>query len=307
MTPHPVEIKNLSFAYGVRPILRDVSFRAGHGEVVAIMGGSGSGKTTLLRHICGQLLPAEPDKVRIFGQDLANMPRLELYRLRRKIGMMLQFNGLFTDLSALDNVAFPMREHTRLPFPSIRDLALLKLQAVGLRGAALLHPSELSGGMARRVALARAIALDPDLILYDEPFAGLDPISLAVVAKLIRQVAEAMESCAIMVTHDVAETLAIADRIYLMWAGQIIAKGTPDEMRKSDDPRVRQFIDASPEGPLPFHYRGGEPNLARDLGLPLPPAPPAPPTPPTPSNPPASLESKPDSGTSDSVSSAPSV
>ena len=155
--------------------------------------------------------------------------------------------------------------------------------------------------MARRVALARAIALDPDLILYDEPFAGLDPISLAVVAKLIRQVAEAMESCAIMVTHDVAETLAIADRIYLMWAGQIIAKGTPDEMRKSDDPRVRQFIDASPEGPLPFHYRGGEPNLARDLGLPLPPAPP------TPSNPPASLESKPDSGTSDSVSSAPSV
>lgn len=268
MTTHPVEINNLSFAYGVRPILRDVSFRAEAGQVVAIMGGSGSGKTTLLRHICGQLLPGEKGKVRIFGKDLAGMPRLELYGLRRNIGMMLQFNGLFTDLSALDNVAFPMREHTRIPPPTIRDMSLLKLQAVGLRGAALLHPSELSGGMARRVALARAIALDPDLVLYDEPFAGLDPISLGVVAQLIRHVSEAMGSCAIMVTHDVAETLAIADRIYLMWAGEIIAQGTPDEMRKSPDERVRQFIDASAEGPLPFHYRGGEPNLARDLGLP---------------------------------------
>lgn len=268
MTTRPVEINHLSFSYGTRPILRDVSFRAERGQVVAIMGGSGSGKTTLLRHICGQLRCGENGKVRIFGHDLAGMSRLDLYRLRRKIGMMLQFNGLFTDLSALDNVAFPLREHTRLPPPSIRDLALLKLQAVGLRGAATLHPSELSGGMAKRVALARAIALDPELILYDEPFAGLDPISLAVVAKLIRSVSEAMETCAIMVTHDVAETLAIADHIYLMWSGEIISQGAPDEMRKSGDERVRQFIDASPEGPLPFHYRGGEPSLARDLGLP---------------------------------------
>ena len=269
-TPLPVEITNLSFAYGPRPILRDVSFRAEPGQVVAIMGGSGSGKTTLLRHICGQITPPEPGKVRILGRDLAGMSRHDLYRLRRNIGMMLQFNGLFTDLSALDNVAFPMREHTDLPMASIRDLALLKLQAVGLRGAAALHPSELSGGMARRVALARAIALDPDMILYDEPFTGLDPISMGVVAKLIRHVSDAMESCAIMVTHDVAETMAIADYVYLMWAGEIIAQGPPSLMRESPDGRVRQFIDASAEGPLPFHFRGGEPDFARDLGLPTP-------------------------------------
>ncbi|MBK9115705.1 MAG: ABC transporter ATP-binding protein [Betaproteobacteria bacterium] len=223
------------------------------GRVVAIMGGSGCGKTTILRLIGGQLRQ-QAGAVRVGGREVSRMTRDELFDLRRRVGMLFQFGALFTDMSVFENVAFPIREHTDLPEPLVRDLVLMKLHAVGLRGAAQLRPSELSGGMARRVALARAVALDPMLVMYDEPFAGLDPISLGVVGQLIRKLNDALGITSVVVTHDVYESLKIVDYLYFVSEGRIIAQGTPDEVRHSADPFVRQFVDGEPDGPVPFHY-----------------------------------------------------
>jgi phospholipid/cholesterol/gamma-HCH transport system ATP-binding protein len=248
-----VEIENVTFSYGGAPVLDGISLTIPRGSVVAIMGGSGSGKTTLLRLIGGALRPVKGE-VRVFGRPISRVRTRELYRLRRKMGMLFQFGALFTDLSAFDNVAFPMRERTDLPEALIRDLVLMKLQAVGLRGAADLMPQQLSGGMQRRVALARAIALDPALIMYDEPFTGLDPISLAVTGRLIRDLNDALDAASIVVTHDVHESLAIVDYIYFLANGRVVAQGTPDEVRASTAPFVHQFVHAESDGPVPFHY-----------------------------------------------------
>lgn len=252
------------FGYAERPLLQDISMRLPRGRVVALMGGSGSGKTTVLRLIGGQLRP-DSGRVLFEGQDVHAQSRDALYRMRRRIGMLFQFGALFTDLSVFENVAFPLREHTRLPESMVRDLVLLKLNAVGLRGAAQLMPSELSGGMARRVALARAIALDPPLLLYDEPFAGLDPISLGTIAQLIRQLNDSLGATSIVVTHDVAETFEVADYVYVLGGGRIRGEGTPDALARSEDPFLRQFLDGRLDGPVPFHYQA--PPLARQLGL----------------------------------------
>ncbi len=237
------------------------------GKVVAVMGGSGSGKTTILRLIGGQLQPNQ-GQVSIGGEavDANNLPAL--YRLRRRMGMLFQHGALFTDMSVFDNVAFPMREHTDLPESLIRDLVLMKLQAVGLRNAAQLKPSEVSGGMARRVALARAIALDPQLIMYDEPFAGLDPISMGVTANLIKKLNDVLGSTSILVSHDVHESFSIADHVYFLSQGKIVAHGTPAEMSASSDPYVKQFVNAEVDGPVPFQYPVK--SLADDLGLRMP-------------------------------------
>nr|WP_307728704.1 ABC transporter ATP-binding protein [Massilia solisilvae] len=234
------------------------------GKLIAVMGGSGCGKTTVLRLIGGQIR-AQQGTVKVAGKVVGDLDTEELYGLRRKMGMLFQFGALFTDLSVFDNVAFPLREHTDLPEEIIRDLVLMKLHAVGLRNAHKLKPSEISGGMARRVALARAIALDPELIMYDEPFAGLDPISMGVTANLIRNLNDTLGSTSILVSHDVHETFAIADYVYFMSSGKIVAEGTPAEMRASEDPYVKQFVNAAPDGPVPFHYPGK--SLAEDLGL----------------------------------------
>ena len=223
------------------------------GKVVAIMGGSGCGKTTLLRCIGGQLRPSA-GSVRLENHQVCKMSDAELYRLRRRMGMLFQFGALFTDLSVFENVAFPLREHTNLSQAMIRDLVLMKLEAVGLRGAHQLMPGSLSGGMARRVALARAIALDPMLIMYDEPFTGLDPIALGVIGRLIRSLNDALGATSIMVTHDIQESLLIVDYIYFMNGGQVVAEGTPDEIRASRDPFVHQFVHAEPDGPVSFNY-----------------------------------------------------
>jgi phospholipid/cholesterol/gamma-HCH transport system ATP-binding protein len=217
------------------------------------MGGSGCGKTTILRLIGGQLRPKR-GRVLVAGQSVAELEPDALYALRRKFGMLFQFGALFTDMTVFENIAFPMREHTDLPESMIRDLVLMKLDAVGLRGAAQLMPSELSGGMARRVALARAIALDPMLVMYDEPFAGLDPISLAVVGQLIRRLNDALGITSIVVTHDVYESLKMVDYLYFVSDGKIVAGGSPEEVRASADPFVRQFVDGQPDGPVRFHY-----------------------------------------------------
>jgi phospholipid/cholesterol/gamma-HCH transport system ATP-binding protein len=248
-----VSLRDVRFAYGEREILRGIDLSVHRGQVVAIMGGSGCGKTTLLRLIGGQLR-ASAGKVEVEGRDVARLSSRELYALRRRMGMLFQFGALFTDMSVHDNVAFPLREHTSLPADMIHDLVLMKLQAVGLRGAAKLSPGELSGGMARRVALARAVALDPMLILYDEPFAGLDPISLGIIGQLIRRLNDALGASSVMVTHDVHESLAIVDYIYFVSDGRIVAQGTPDEIRASTDPFVHQFVNAEADGPVPFHY-----------------------------------------------------
>ncbi|MCK0506779.1 ABC transporter ATP-binding protein [Aromatoleum anaerobium] len=248
-----VQLQDVRFAYGERVILRGIDLDIPRGKVVAIMGGSGCGKTTLLRLIGGQLR-ASGGIVNVAGQNLARLSTRELYALRRRMGMLFQFGALFTDMSVFDNVAFPLREHTDLPPELIRDLVLMKLNAVGLRGAATLKPAELSGGMARRVALARAIALDPMLIMYDEPFAGLDPISLGVIGQLIRRLNDALGASTIMVTHDILESLQIVDYVYFISEGRIVAHGTPDEIRASADPFVQQFIHAEADGPVPFHY-----------------------------------------------------
>ena len=254
----------LHFGYGNRPLLRDVTLRVPRGEVVALMGGSGSGKTTLLRLLGGQLR-ADAGRVSFDGQDVAGLDRDGLYRMRRRMGMLFQFGALFTDLSVFDNVAFPLRENTRLSEPMIRDLVLMKLDAVGLRGAAALMPSQVSGGMARRVALARAVALDPPLLMFDEPFAGLDPISLGTIANLIRSLNDALGATSIVVTHDVPETFAIADRVYLLGDGRVVASGTPAELRASADPYVRQFLHGERDGPVQFHQPA--PPIAEQLGL----------------------------------------
>jgi phospholipid/cholesterol/gamma-HCH transport system ATP-binding protein len=247
-----VAFQNVRFAYAEQEILKGVELAFPKGQLVAIMGGSGSGKTTLLRLMAGQI-KASAGTVHVAGMDMATLGTHELYVLRKKMGMLFQFGALFTDLTVFDNVAFPLREHTGLPSSLIHDLVLMKLEAVGLRGAAGLLPSELSGGMARRVALARAIALDPTLVLYDEPFAGLDPISLGIVGNLIRRLNDALGATSVMVTHDVHESLPLVDYIYFLSKGCIVAQGTPDEIRASDDPFVQQFITASPDGPVPFH------------------------------------------------------
>ncbi len=260
-----VELRGVTFGYDRRRlILSGVDMVIPRGKIVAIMGASGSGKTTILRLI-GGALRARSGTISVAGQPVGELDRDGLYALRRRIGMLFQFGALFTDLSVFENVAFPLREHTELPEPLIRDLVLMKLNAVGLRGAASLKPAELSGGMARRVALARAIALDPMLVMYDEPFAGLDPISLGVVGQLIRQLNDALGSTSVLVTHDIYESLKIVDYIYFVSEGRIIAQGTPDEARTSTDPFVRQFIDGAADGPVPFHVRAKP--LAQELAL----------------------------------------
>ena len=248
-----VELVDVAFAYDTRTILSGISMKIPRGKVVAIMGGSGCGKTTILRLIGGQLHP-RAGKVIVAGESVPDLDRDALFALRRKFGMLFQFGALFTDMSVYENVAFAMREHTRLPEELIHDLVLMKLHAVGLRGAAQLMPSELSGGMARRVALARAIALDPMLVMYDEPFAGLDPISLGVVGQLIRKLNDALGITSVVVTHDVHESLKIVDYIYFVSEGRIVAEGTAAAVQASEDPFVRQFVDGEPDGPVPFHY-----------------------------------------------------
>ncbi|RZS53053.1 ABC transporter ATP-binding protein [Sphaerotilus mobilis] len=259
-----VELRSVTCGYGDRIILRDVNLTVPRGAVVALMGTSGGGKTTVLRLIGRQLSPLS-GQVLFDGQDLARLDRRGLHEARRRMGMLFQFGALFTDLSVFDNVAFPLREHTRLSEELIRDLVLMKLDAVGLRGARDLMPSQVSGGMARRVALARAIALDPDLILYDEPFAGLDPISMGVAARLIRALNDALGVTSIVVSHDVEETFLIADHVVFIANGGIAAQGTPEQMRASDDPLVRQFVDAAPDGPVRFHYPASP--AEQDYGL----------------------------------------
>jgi len=234
------------------------------GKLIAIMGSSGCGKTTLLRHIGGVLKPTK-GYVKVAGQTIHELEQDQLYAMRRKMGLLFQFGALFTDMSVFDNVAFQMREHTDLPEEIIHDLVMMKLHSVGLRGTHHLMPSELSGGMARRVALARTVALDPMLILYDEPFAGLDPISLTVVGELIRKLNDALGATSVVVTHDVQESLKIVDYVYFMANGVIVAEGTPDEIRNSDKEFVRQFVHGEIEGPVPFHYPGGD--YQQDLGL----------------------------------------
>ena len=261
-TPPLVEIRDVGFAYDQRPILEGISLDIPRGRVVAIMGGSGSGKTTLLRLIGGQVR-AGSGSVRVDGREVGSLDAAGLYALRRRMGMLFQFGALFTDVSVFDNVAFPLREHTDLPEDLIHAIVLLKLNAVGLRGAHQLMPANLSGGMARRVALARAIALDPMLVMYDEPFAGLDPISLGVTASLIRRLNDALGTTSIIVTHDVAESLAIVDYVYFVSAGKVVASGTPDEIRASTVPFVHQFVHGEMDGPVPFHYPA--PSLADDF------------------------------------------
>lgn len=259
-----VEIRTLHFSYGEHAILAGIDMDFPRGKIVAVMGGSGSGKTTILRLIGGQLRPAK-GAISINGEALDPHDTQRLYAQRRQMGMLFQHGALFTDLSVFENVAFPLREHAVLPEAMLRDLVLMKLHAVGLRNAAQLMPAEISGGMARRVALARAIALDPQLIMYDEPFAGLDPISMGVTATLIRSLNDVLGSTSILVSHDVNESFSIADYVYFLSAGKIVAHGTPAELRDSDDPYVRQFVHAEADGPVPFHYPGV--SLADDLGL----------------------------------------
>ncbi|CAM2149418.1 MULTISPECIES: ABC transporter ATP-binding protein [Paraburkholderia] len=260
-----LELRDVDFGYGDRLVLSGLNMRFGRGQVIAVMGGSGGGKTTVLRLI-GGLVRAQRGQVLFHGQDVGAQTREGLYALRRKMGMLFQFGALFTDMSVFDNVAFALREHTDLPEELVRDLVLMKLNAVGLRGARDLAPSEISGGMARRVALARAIALDPELMMYDEPFAGLDPISLGITANLIRTLNDALGATSILVTHDVPESFAIADYVYFLANGKVQAQGTPDELRASTDPIVRQFIDGAPDGPFRFHYPTNVP-LGADFGI----------------------------------------
>jgi len=260
-----VQIDHVTFGYDRRrAILTDVSLEFPRGKVVAIMGSSGCGKTTLLRLIGGVIKP-QSGTILFDGEpvDPSNMDKL--FALRRRLGMLFQFGALFTDLSVFENVAFPLREHTNLPESMIRDIVLLKLNAVGLRGAASLRIAEVSGGMARRIALARAIALDPELIMYDEPFAGLDPISLGVAANLIRRLNDATGATSIIVSHDVDECFQICDYAYLISSGRIAGRGTAAQLRASEDPEVRQFIRGEPDGPVRFHYPAAP--IDKELGL----------------------------------------
>lgn len=248
-----VEVRNLTFKRGERVIYDNLNLQVQKGKVTAIMGPSGIGKTTLLRLIGGQILP-ERGEILFDGQDICQANNKTLYQIRQRMGMLFQSGALFTDLSTFDNVAFPIREHTRLPEELIRKLVLMKLEAVGLRGAAQLMPSELSGGMARRAALARAIALDPDLIMYDEPFTGQDPISMGVIVELIKKLNQALNLTTIVVSHDVTEVLSIADYAYIIADKRIIAEGTPESLLSSQDPQVVQFLSGKADGPVRFHY-----------------------------------------------------
>jgi phospholipid/cholesterol/gamma-HCH transport system ATP-binding protein len=258
-----VECRNLCFGYGKRRILDDVSFTIPRGKVTALMGASGGGKTTTLRLIGGQVKP-QSGQLLFDGQDVGAMNQEGIYAIRRRMGMLFQFGALFADLSVFDNVAFPLREHTSLPENLIRDIVLMKLQAVGLRGARDLMPSEISGGMNRRVALARAIALDPDLVMYDEPFSGLDPISLGTAARLIRQLNDTLGITSLVVSHEIPETFHMADQVIVLANGKIAAQGTPEQVRQSADPLVYQFVNALSDGPVQFHYPG--PTVGQDFG-----------------------------------------
>ncbi len=257
-----VDCRDLRFGYGDRPILDGVGFTVPRGKVTALMGASGGGKTTVLRLVGGQVR-AQAGQLLFDGQDIGTLDRDGLYAARRRMGMLFQFGALFTDLSVFDNVAFPLREHTTLPEALVRDIVLMKLNAVGLRGARDLMPAQISGGMARRVALARAIALDPELIMYDEPFAGLDPISLGTSAQLIRRLNDTLGITSIVVSHDLEETFRIADQVIILANGRVAAQGTPAQVMASDDPLVRQFVHAQPEGPVHFHYPG--PSVDQDF------------------------------------------
>ncbi len=259
-----VELRDISFGYGERRILDGISLTVPRGKVTALMGASGGGKTTVLRLIGGQYR-AQSGSLTFDGQEVGSLTPDDLYAARRRMGMLFQFGALFTDLSVFDNVAFPLREHTDLSASMIRDIVLMKLEAVGLRGARDLMPSEVSGGMARRIALARAMALDPQLMMYDEPFAGLDPISLGTAARLIRQLNDTLGLTSIIVSHDLDETFHIADQVMVLANGKIAAQGTPDEVRHSRDPLVKQFVTAAPDGPVQFHYPG--PSVSQDFGV----------------------------------------
>lgn len=264
--PKLIELDHVTFGYEPgRPILRDISMSFGRGQVTAILGGSGCGKTTVLRLI-GGVHPVGAGEVKVDGRAIDTRNAAQLFDLRRRLGMLFQFGALFTDLTVFENVAFPLREHTNLDDTMIRDIVLMKLNAVGLRGAARLRIAEISGGMGRRVALARAIALDPEMLLYDEPFTGLDPIAMGVTANLIRKLNDATGATSLVVSHDVEECFEICDYAYIMAApGVVIAHGRPEELMASVDPQVRQFIRGEPDGPVPFHYPA--PSLAQDLGL----------------------------------------
>jgi phospholipid/cholesterol/gamma-HCH transport system ATP-binding protein len=261
-----IEIDHVTFGYDAsRVILNDLSLRFPRGKVTAVLGGSGCGKTTLLRLI-GGVHAASSGRVVFDGEVVNTRDRAQLYRLRRRLGMLFQFGALFTDLTVFDNVAFPLREMTDLPESLVRDIVLMKLNAVGLRGAAGLKISEVSGGMARRIALARAIALDPELIMYDEPFAGLDLISMGVAAKLIRTLNDITGATSLVISHDVPECMAISDHVVLLaTGGRIVAQGTPAELMASTDPETRQFVRGEPDGPVKFHYPA--PDIAADFGL----------------------------------------
>ena len=259
-----VELRDVTFGYGERAVLQGLSLTVPRGKVTALMGASGGGKTTVLRLIGGQQR-AQQGQVLFDGKDIGPMDEAQLYAARRRMGMLFQFGALFTDLSVFDNVAFPLREHSRLPEALIRDIVLMKLGAVGLRGARDLMPAQVSGGMARRVALARAIALDPDLVMYDEPFAGLDPISLGTAARLIRRLNDALGITSIVVSHDVVETFLIADQVIILADGKVAAQGSPEQLRAHPSPLVRQFLGADAEGPVQFHYPG--PSLEQDFGV----------------------------------------
>lgn len=262
-----VELRNVTFGYGDRVILDKVSLRVPRGKVTALMGASGGGKTTVLRLIGGQNR-AQQGEVLFDGDDVSRMDLQQLYQARRRMGMLFQFGALFADLNVFENVAFPLREHTDLTEELVRDVVLMKLNAVGLRGARDLMPSEVSGGMARRVALARSIVLDPELVMYDEPFAGLDPISLGTAAQLIRRLNDSLGITSIVVSHDLEETFQIADQVVILANGGIAAQGTPEEVKRSTDPLVQQFVQAQAEGPVHFHYPG--PGIEQDFAGELP-------------------------------------
>ena len=250
---YAVELKGVSFKRGARSIFNNVDISIPRGKVTGIMGPSGSGKTTLLRLMGAQLRPSAGE-VWVNGQNLPKLSRSDLFDARKQMGVLFQSGALFTDLDVFENVAFPLRVHTKLPEDMIRDIVLLKLQAVGLRGAVDLMPDELSGGMKRRVALARAIALDPQILMYDEPFVGQDPIAMGVLVRLIRLLNDALGITSIVVSHDLAETGSIADYLYVVGDGQVLGQGTPQELMESDNPRIRQFMTGDPDGPVPFHY-----------------------------------------------------
>jgi len=249
-----VRVRGLKFSHGPRVIYDGIDLDIPRGKVTAIMGPSGTGKTTLLRLIGGQWRPSS-GQITFDGTDVHAASRSQLFELRKRMGMLFQSGALLTDLSVFDNVAFPLREHTRLPEPLIRDLVLIKLNAVGLRGARDLYPEQLSGGMARRVALARAISLDPQLVMYDEPFTGQDPISMGVLMRLIRSLNDALGLTSIVVSHDVEEVLSIADQVYVISGGKVLGHGTPTSVRDSTSPMVQQFLRGEPDGPVPFHYK----------------------------------------------------